>query len=29
MWRQKAMGLSTPDAFVPLVPRSSLVEPKK
>jgi hypothetical protein len=28
-WRQKAMGLSTPDAFVPLVPRSSLVDPKK
>jgi hypothetical protein len=28
-WRQKAMGLSAPDAYVPLVQRGGVVEPKK
>ena len=27
-WRQKAMGLSTPDAVVPLVPRTDLIRKK-
>lgn len=29
LWRQKAMGLTAPDAYVPLVPRGTVLEPKK